>query len=225
MQNKGLAPRLNEAIFLSRGKYFARMDHDDLCHPDRFFYQIKYLEEHTDVDLLGCQCLTINDNNIVVDTLPIATTHLEICSQPWRGFYIPHPTWTGKIEWFKKHLYANPAPVLCEDQELLLRTYTSSNFYNLPLFLLAYRVRSKFKLRKSIKTRLSLCRMQLRYFSYKKNTKFIVFVFAITSLRIFKDSAKWLLQPCSIFRKEKKFPLLTDTDRTSWDKCLPNQKK
>ena len=35
-KNKGLAARLNECIDLARGKYFARMDQDDVSYPERF---------------------------------------------------------------------------------------------------------------------------------------------------------------------------------------------
>src|SRR5271157_2334580 len=32
--HKGLVARLNQAIDLSRGRYFARMDGDDVCYPE-----------------------------------------------------------------------------------------------------------------------------------------------------------------------------------------------
>ena len=32
------------------------------------------------------------------------------------------------IEWFRKNRYSEPAPYFCEDQELLLRTYSVSHF-------------------------------------------------------------------------------------------------
>src|ERR1039458_2052600 len=33
--HKGLVPRLNQAVAMSRGKYFARMDADDVAYPER----------------------------------------------------------------------------------------------------------------------------------------------------------------------------------------------
>ena len=38
--NKGLAARLNEAVNLAQGYYFARMDQDDVSYPERFARQI-----------------------------------------------------------------------------------------------------------------------------------------------------------------------------------------
>ena len=43
--NQGHGARLNQAIELSRGKYIARMDQDDLCFPERFELQVDFLEE------------------------------------------------------------------------------------------------------------------------------------------------------------------------------------
>ena len=223
--NKGLAARLNEAIFLAQGKYFARMDQDDICHPDRFFHQIKYLENHNEVDLVGCQCITINENNTVVGTIPIATTHNEICRRPWSGFYLPHPSWVGKLAWFKKHLYANPAPLLCEDQELLLRTYLSSNFYNVPHFLLAYRIRSRLNLRRSIKIRLSVSAMQIKHFQYYKDYKSLALILFVTSGRVIKDFGVWLNQVLNISKKKNNLPLLNNSDGSSWDSYVAQLKR
>ena len=49
----GLADSLNRGIRLATGKYIARMDADDLAHPDRFQKQWEYLESHPDVIVLG----------------------------------------------------------------------------------------------------------------------------------------------------------------------------
>jgi PAS domain-containing protein len=66
------------------------------------------------------------------------TTHESICKRPWRGFYLAHPTWMGKIEWFRRHLYRSDA-VRCEDQELLLRCYEQSRFAAVSETVLGYR--------------------------------------------------------------------------------------
>lgn len=43
----------NKAIALSKGKYIARMDDDDISLPQRFEKQVKYMEENQDVAVLG----------------------------------------------------------------------------------------------------------------------------------------------------------------------------
>ncbi len=58
--NQKLQRRLNQAISLSEGKYFARMDGDDIAYPERLKYQVEYLEEHPEIDLLGTKYLVFD---------------------------------------------------------------------------------------------------------------------------------------------------------------------
>lgn len=162
--NKGLSARLNQAIELARGVYFARMDHDDICHPKRFERQIAFLKANPQTDLLGTQCVTMDEAEQINGTLPIAITHADICAKPWLGFYLPHPTWVGKTPWFKQHLYQDPAPYCCEDQELLLRAAPHSHYHTLPEYLLAYRVKNNPAWKKLLRTRLAFFKVQRTYF-------------------------------------------------------------
>src|SRR3972149_9031916 len=49
--NKGLAARLNQAIDMAHGQYFARMDQDDVSYPDRFSKQLDALRQDDSLDL------------------------------------------------------------------------------------------------------------------------------------------------------------------------------
>ena len=51
--NHGLAATLNRAILLSKGKYLARQDQDDLAHSQRFEKQISFLESHPRHGMVG----------------------------------------------------------------------------------------------------------------------------------------------------------------------------
>lgn len=163
-RNKGLAARLNEAIDMARGRYFARMDQDDVSYPERFAKQVAMLEREPGLDLLGVRAVTISMDDRAVGHLPFMQNHEEICIRPWQGFYLPHPTWMGRIEWFRRHRYASPAPYLCEDQELLLRGHADSRFATLPEVLFAYRVRDHIQPGKQLRIRWSVLKMQLRHF-------------------------------------------------------------
>ena len=163
-KNRGLAARLNEAIDLAQGQFFARMDQDDISHPERFLLQIGKLLSDPLLDLVGAQCVTISETNELLGALPKATNHHDIWSRPWLGFYLAHPTWMGRTEWFRKHRYASPGPYCCEDQELLLRTHRVSRFHALPQQLLAYRIRDRLVLKKAWRTRKTLYQVQCRYF-------------------------------------------------------------
>ncbi len=162
--NKGLASRLNEAIAFARGRYFARMDQDDVSYPERFARQIETLQNDPRLDLVAVRAIKIDENNAATGLFPYSLSHEEICAQPWMGFYLPHPTWMGRIEWFRKYPYTVPDPYFCEDQELLLRSYRKSRFGTLDEILFAYRVRNKVNWQKRAKTRWVFLKIQLRHF-------------------------------------------------------------
>lgn len=52
-ENQGLSKSLNCGIRLSRGRFIARQDHDDLSLPKRLEKQLAYLEAHPNCGLLG----------------------------------------------------------------------------------------------------------------------------------------------------------------------------
>jgi glycosyltransferase involved in cell wall biosynthesis len=158
-RNLGLAARLNQGIDQARGKYLARMDQDDVAYPERLATQVKFLEEQPDIDLAATRALVFRNDGSAIGLFPFRETHAEICAAPWRGFYFPHPTWMGKIEWFRRHRYRLPEIVRGEDQDLLLRSYSVSRFACLPEVLLGYR-QTGLELKKVLTARRNLARVQ-----------------------------------------------------------------
>ncbi len=59
--NLKLPTSLNKAISLCNGKYIARMDADDICLPDRFEKQYKFMEENGDIALSSCKFMTVKN--------------------------------------------------------------------------------------------------------------------------------------------------------------------
>jgi glycosyltransferase involved in cell wall biosynthesis len=137
--NRGLPARLNQAVTIAKGKYFARMDADDLSFPERLAKQVAYLEAHPEVDLLGTGALVIDDKNALIGKFRVAQTHEDICARPWDGISLPHPTWMGKTDWFKAHPY-DTSMRRAQDQLLLVSAYPDSRYACLAENLLAYRV-------------------------------------------------------------------------------------
>ena len=185
--HKGLAVRLNEGISHSRGNYIARMDQDDIAFPDRLEMQVNYLIAHPDIDLLATRAVVFSSaNNKLIGLLPYHEDHREITSRKWKGIYMPHPTWMGKANWFRASRYREPEVVRGEDQELLLRSSYYSKFHCLPNVLLAYR-QGPFRLRKTLETRKSLARAQIRIFLRKKQLLSVMAVVASTALKSLID--------------------------------------
>jgi len=164
-ENRGLATRLNEVIDLARGQYLTRMDQDDVSYPGRFERQVEALQNDPRIDLIAVRAITIDENDQATGLFPYSLSHSAICARPWRGFYLPHPTWMGRIDWFRKHRYTVPGPYFCEDQELLLRSYRESRFGTIDEVLFGYRIRTNVNWRKLAKTRKVFLSIQLRHFT------------------------------------------------------------
>jgi glycosyltransferase involved in cell wall biosynthesis len=144
----GLAARLNQAIDLARGAYFARMDADDIAYPDRLQRQLAFLQAHPEVDLLGSSMMVFTGDGVPVGLFPSRAAHAQICARPFAGFYLAHPTWMGKSEWFRRWRY-DARWRKSQDQDLLLRSFSSSCFAGLPEPLVGYR-QDTLSLRKSV---------------------------------------------------------------------------
>ena len=130
----GLPDRLNQAIALSRGPFLARMDGDDMAYPSRLERQMEYLRTHPTIDLVGSSALVFADDGAALGKRVCAETHEEICARPSAGFALVHPAFFGRMEFFRKYQY-RAAAVRCEDQDLLLRSYTEPRFMHSPAML------------------------------------------------------------------------------------------
>ena len=197
--NRGLAARLNEAIDLANGIYFARMDQDDISYPERLKRQTEVLKSDPQLDLVAVRALTIDENNEPNGIFPSYILHEEICSEPWRGFYLPHPTWMGKIEWFRKHRYAEPGPFFCEDQELLTRSYRESKFFTINEILFAYRIRAGVNRYKLLKTRRAVLGIQSKIFYSSRQYHFLLYASLVFLGRMIYDFLKVMpMMKCKI---------------------------
>lgn len=134
-KNKGLPERLNESVSWAKGKYYARMDADDIMHYNRIKMQVDYLETHSDIDVLGTSIYTIDNENKLCGVL-----FYNESNSVRDGIFpvLSHPTIMGKLEWFKLNQY-DVTMRRAQDKELWLRTRTYSKFFNLSIPLLYYR--------------------------------------------------------------------------------------
>lgn len=154
-EHLGLAARLSQAIGAARGTYLARMDGDDISFPQRLATQLRFLEARPEIDLVGTDMLVFNSRGSMLGVRRGGTTHDEICRRPWAQFPLAHPTWMGRIEWFRRFRYREDA-LRMEDQDLLLRSYAQSRFAGIPNVLVAFREDS-ISLQKILQGRLNYC--------------------------------------------------------------------
>jgi len=143
--NRGLVSRLNQIAGLARGDYLARMDADDLMHPERLALQTEYLDAHRETHLVVAAAYTIDaeDNLTGIRGLsPLAATS----ETALRGPPFIHPTVTGRRSWFRANPY-DEAFVRAEDAELWCRTLGCTRVAKLDQPLLFYRDTNQLALR------------------------------------------------------------------------------
>ena len=155
------------------------MDADDIAFPRRLEKQMRYLDAHPEIDLLSCRAWHSVTMVEVIGLLPFAASHEDICAHPWRGFPLPHPTWLGRAEWFRRFRYAKPEVKRAEDQELLLRSFSSSRFACLNEVMLGYR-QGKFDLAKTLIARRHLLVAQEGHFIGRRQWTYACMAFVAT---------------------------------------------
>jgi len=142
VKNLGLAESLNFGISLSNGEFIARMDADDISLPGRFEAQVKFMQKHTEVGVLGTQFSRIDENGKIIDTqkLPIKSEDI-FCIFP-HCCPIAHPVAMVRREILEKIQYRSD--LLCaQDYELWGRLLYITKFANLPDVFLYYRVHNE----------------------------------------------------------------------------------
>ena len=59
-RNIGVAASLNRGLDLAKGEYVARMDADDISYPTRLEKQVRFLDSHSEIPMVGTQTQTID---------------------------------------------------------------------------------------------------------------------------------------------------------------------
>lgn len=166
--NKGISYRLNQQIDLAKGKYFIRMDADDIMFNNRLEKQIEFLEKNPSVDVVGSSAVIIGDDNEIIGfrLAQIPPSHKDAL----KTITFIHPTVTGKTDWFRKYKYDEEL-IGAEDFDLWLRSRQNSVFEVIKEPLLFYRDPLTFKL-KTYTFRLRQQRKIFRKDSYLTNHYF-----------------------------------------------------
>ena len=145
-ENHGISYRLNQQIALAKGKYFVRMDGDDLMFPNRVEKQVRYLEEHPDVDVVGAGAVIIDDDNQIIGLRIYNKINCKKPIDAIKSIPFIHPTVTGKTDFFRRHKYDEDLSGV-EDKDLWCRGLQDSVYGMMPEPLLFYRDPLKLKLK------------------------------------------------------------------------------
>lgn len=162
--NQGLAKRLNQITVNASGIYIARMDADDVMDKKRIEIQINYLNAHKNIDLLGSSAIIINEKSNIIGKLKMPSYPNSSDEIFFLNSFFIHPTVIGKKSFFQKNQYNDTFRDFSEDRELWLRTYKTSNFYNLSdNFLLFYRQPKKINIKTYIRRNMNLIKVFKMY--------------------------------------------------------------
>ncbi len=181
-RNLGLPARLNQINELARGSFIARMDADDMCHPERLRRQVEFLEAHPDVDGVGCGMVIVDEELEPRGVRIQPAGHVEICAGAPTAFGMCHASFVARAEWWHRHPY-NPASRRTEDVELWLSSFEDSRFANLPDALYFYREFESFSLAKYARAKRSLVALQWHWSRQRGRT----LSGAWSALRHFRD--------------------------------------
>ena len=160
-QHIGLSRRLNQILDSARGRYIARMDADDMCHPERLERQVRFLEAHPEVDAVSAALAVLDRKGRFVGWRCYPPDHAAICAHPLRGFGFVHPAAMVRLAW-ARHFRYDEDHRRCEDWELLSRASKSSRLANLPECLYFYREYDSFSLANYARSKLGQARAEFR---------------------------------------------------------------
>ncbi len=164
--NKGLAFALNYGISLAKGEYIARMDDDDISREDRLEKQIRYLEEHPEIDFIGSIANVFNKEGIWGSLkMPQFPTKNDFL---WNIPFI-HPSMVFRKKLFESCQYnTDKINLRCEDYTLVMELYSLGfRGYNFQEPLINYFVDNGSKKYRPMKDRIT--ETIVRYRGYKKN--------------------------------------------------------
>lgn len=139
-QNMGLTKTLNKGLNLIEGEYIIRMDSDDICYPERFEKQIKYMDENKHLVVSGSNVRQFSatgwDYKTNVNTKPeeIRTELLFNCP-------LKHPSVIMRNSIIKKENYQySTEHIATEDFGLWRKISEKYDLGNLKNVLMDYRI-------------------------------------------------------------------------------------
>lgn len=136
----GLPASLNLAIQHATGSLIARFDSDDVCISERIAQQVKFMEDHPDIGVLGGALEIISETNEVLAQRYYPEEHIDIKKVMQLTTAIAHPTVMFRRDLVTKFGGYSESFRFSEDLDLWLRWLNAGvRFANLPYIVLKYR--------------------------------------------------------------------------------------
>ncbi|MDI6696411.1 MAG: glycosyltransferase [Anaerolineales bacterium] len=141
----GIIAALNEGLAACSAPYIARMDADDCSHAQRLEYQVAFLNDHPEIDVVSCRVTGFPAGQvrqgfaIYLDWLNALLTDDDIRREIFVESPLPHPSLTFRRESLLR-VGGYQDRGWAEDYDLLLRLYLAgARFAKLEGYLLEWR--------------------------------------------------------------------------------------
>jgi glycosyltransferase involved in cell wall biosynthesis len=163
---------LNHGILACNGKYLARMDADDIMHPDRLAIQFEYMEANPQIDICGSYMSTFG---LYEHDILYPTEHERIATGFLLNNVIGNPTTIIRKQFIKQHnlLYSKLYPY-AEDYKFWIDSLIKGGrFANIDKCLLKYRISNlQTTNRYRDECEISTSKISFEYIDYVLNTLF-----------------------------------------------------
>jgi glycosyltransferase involved in cell wall biosynthesis len=141
--NTGIVDALNNGLKEARGEYVARIDADDIAHPERLQIQLDYLNKHPQVGMVGSWIRGFGDvRREYIHRYPITDDHIK-ASLLFESPFAHPAVMIRRAALEKLDQYYSPDFPYVEDWELWTRLIRSAEASNIPMPLLKYRIHAK----------------------------------------------------------------------------------
>lgn len=197
----------NIGLNVAKGKYYARIDSDDICMPTRLEKQLKFMEANPEISICGAFCKIIDRDGRIIANKTFPTDDESIKSSIWSRTPIQHSCMFARMDKMREVDFYSGKKDPSEDLELMLRTLNVFKFANLPEYLVKYRIhgdnliftKQKEIIRRSVKLR----REAIKKYDYNVSIKDITMINITWFLQFFpKKFVYWLFYKLIIKDKE-----------------------
>ncbi len=141
-KNLGVVESRNKLINLSKGRYIAWIDSDDIALENRFEKEIKFLEEHPEIGMVGAYPIIIDENGNETGKWLFETDLQKLKIE----LFFHSPFLSSSVMIRKNCLSQNfydPRFSVSEDFNLYSKISEHYETANIPEFLVKYRINSK----------------------------------------------------------------------------------
>jgi len=197
----------NIGLEVAKGKYYARIDSDDICMPTRLEKQLEFMEANPDITICGAFCKIIDREGRVIANKTFPTNDAVIKKSIWSRTPIQHSCLFARIDKMREVGFYTGKKDPSEDLELMIRTMNIFKFANIPEYLVKYRIHGDnlifTKQREIIRRSVRLRKNAIKKYGYQVSFKDITVINITWFLQFLpKKFVYWLFYKLIVKNKE-----------------------